>query len=518
MTTKPLPIGLQTFRKIIEGGYLYVDKTRLLYEIIQHESGIYFLSRPRRFGKSLLLSTLDEIFQGNRELFKGLWLYDSPYNWQKHPVIRFDFSLIRAETAEEVQRGIVWQIKMQARQHNITLMGENYLEMFSDLIYQLAAERQVVILVDEYDKPMLDQIENAGVATAIRDALKSFYTIIKGMDAYVRFVLLTGVSKFSRVGVFSGLNNLNDLTMDNAYATLLGVTQNELETYFAEYLQAFADTHQIAPAELRQQIRLWYNGFCFSSRCETVYNPFSLLLLFQKQKFQNYWFESGTPTFLLKLLKDRHYDLQTLQELEIPELAFSTYEIESLEIVPLLVQSGYLTIQGYDPASRRYRLGYPNYEVEHAFLAYLLGTYGAIEKATATNLLGHLVTALQAANWTRFFTVLNSLLASISYELHISQERYYQSIFYLIFKLIGLEIHAEVRTNQGRIDAVIQTAQAVYIFEFKLDDSAQAALDQIHSRAYFAPYLAATKPIHLLGIRFDVAHGSITEWLAQQRN
>ena len=518
MELKPLPVGIQTFRKIIHGGYLYVDKTRNIYELIRNPTGAYFLSRPRRFGKSLLISTLEEIFQGNRDLFKGLWLYDSPNQWPVHPVIRIDFSLKRVESAEELKRTIVWLLGLQAERYQISIREGDYIQQFTDFIVQISAQKQVVILVDEYDKPLLDNIEDIEEAKRIREVLKGFYTVIKAMDAHVRFVLLTGVSKFGRVGVFSGLNNLQDLTLHPRYAALLGITQEEMERDFAGHISSLAQRVEQPKADLLQKIRLWYNGFHFSDEGEAVYNPFSLLQLFESQKFQNFWFESGTPTFLLKILKQRGYDLQSLEQLEVSELAFSTYEIENLDIVPLLFQTGYLTIKGYDDRSQIYTLSYPNYEVHRAFLAHLLNTYGSVELSLTSSSLNRLTQALFTANWPRFFEVLNSFLASISYEMQIKQEKYYQTIFYLIFKLIGLEIQAEARTNQGRIDAVIETAQAVYIFEFKLSGSAAEALAQIETRAYFAPYLAAGKPLHLLGVNFEMEQRAITEWQATRRN
>ncbi len=514
MELQPLPIGIQTFRKIIEGGYLYVDKTRYLYELIRHPSGTYFISRPRRFGKSLLLSTLDEIFQGNRELFKGLWLYDSPYTWTEHPVIRVDFGQRRVYSAQELEQYLTEHLYHLAQKAQLVYHSQNYQGQFVELIRHLGAQNQVVILVDEYDKPMLDNINDLAEAQHIREILKGFYGVIKSLDAHIRFVLLTGVSKFSRVGVFSGLNNLQDLTLHSRYAALLGITQAEMERDFAPYLPALAARSGLTEPVLLAKIRAWYNGFCFSDECTPVYNPFSLLLFFETQQFQNYWFESGTPTFLLKLLKARNYPLQDLEHLEVPDLAFSTYELESLDIIPLLFQTGYLTIKGYNPDNRRYTLSYPNFEVENAFLTYLLGTFGAIEKATAANYLGHLVTALHAADWPRFFQVLNTLLASINYELHIKQEKYYQTIFYLIFKLIGLEINAEVHTNQGRIDAVIETNTAVYLFEFKLEGSATEALQQIRTKEYFTRYQLTGKTLHLLGVHFDIDTRSVTEWQA----
>ena len=383
MELKPLPTSTSTFRDIINGGYLYVDKTKWVYELIRYAKGAYFLSRPRRFGKSLLISTLDEIFQGNRELFKGLWLYDSPYQWAQHPVIRIDFGQEQAQNAAELEEIIGDRLQEIAQQHGLVLHPGRLQKQFRDLIRSLVAENQAVILVDEYDKPILDNIENIEEAKRIQEVLKGFYTVIKAMDAYIRFVLLTGVSKFSKVGVFSGLNNLEDLTMRSAASALVGITTAEAQVYGQPYLAAMAAKTGRTLEQLTDQMQQWYDGFCFSVDCQNVYNPFSLLSFLKNQHFGNYWFETGTPTFLLHLLKTRGYDLQQLETLQVPELAFSTYEIESLEIVPLLFQTGYLTIKAYEDRFQTYTLSYPNYEVKRAFMTYLLGAYSEVELAFA---------------------------------------------------------------------------------------------------------------------------------------
>ena len=513
MKLKPLPIGNQTFRKIIEGGFLYVDKTKWLYELINNPSAVYFLSRPRRFGKSLLISTLDEIFQGNRDLFNGLWLYNSPYQWQQHPVIRIDFSGIPVRSADELEQSIKRVIRRIAHQYQVKINEGSYIAQFNDLIFEMAQQNEVVILIDEYDKPILDNIVDTAEAERIRDVLKRFYGIIKSMDAYIRFVLLTGISKFSRVGVFSDLNNLDDLTMDSQYSAMLGITQEELEANFTDYLHAFAQEREKEPDILLAQIKKWYNGFCFSRRCQPVYNPFSLLLLFKKYEFRNYWFESGTPTFLVKLLKKQQYDLQQLENLQLSEFGFSTYEIGNLDIIPLLFQTGYLTIKEYESRFQTFTLSYPNYEVKKSFMTYLLHAYSETDLAFSSSTLKKLAMALFNQDLERFFDILSSFLATIDYMLHIKQEKYYQTIFYLIFRLIGLEIQAEVRTNQGRIDAVVETDDAVFIFEFKLDKSATIALAQIKEKKYFAPYLLKEKPLYLVGVSFSMETREIKEWV-----
>ncbi len=346
---KPLPIGIQTFRSLIEGQYLYVDKTPLIYELIRNPKGAYFLSRPRRFGKSLLISTLEEIFLGNRALFQELWLFDSPYQWESYPVIRLDFSLEPVRTANELVESIKRTLADLASQHQITLQDAPYYAQWQELIRSLAAKQAVVVLVDEYDKPLIDNLQNLEEAKQIQEVLKSFYAVLKGLDRYVRFVFLTGISKFSKVGVFSGLNNLQDLSMDDRYAALPGITQAELESNFQPYLQRYAEQKSTNVGETLVQIRRWYNGFRFTKADITLYNPFSLLYFFEAQDFRNYWFESGTPTFLVQLLKEQGYEIEKLKRVQAEEIEFSTYELENLAITPIFFQTGYLTIKDYDP-------------------------------------------------------------------------------------------------------------------------------------------------------------------------
>lgn len=515
---KPLPVGIQTFRDIINGGFLYVDKTRYIYELIRHSKGVYFLSRPRRFGKSLLLSTLDEIFQGNKELFKGLWLHDSAYQWQKHPILRLDFSLHRIQTAEELEESIKRHLRRIAKDAGFVLEDGPYYAQFEELIRLLSREKQVVILVDEYDKPILDNINQSDEAMRIRDVLKGFYTVIKGLDANIRFVMLTGVSKFSRVGVFSGLNNLSDLTFRPYFATALGITEAELGEYFQEHIQNYCKSTGTAEEQFRTQIRQWYNGFCFAPDSESVYNPFSTLRLFEEQRFSNFWFETGSPTFLIKLITERDYDIQAIEKMELSELSFSTYEIENLEILPLLFQSGYLTIKEYNATDRVYKLYYPNYEVENAFLAWLLGSFSAIEPGQSEGYLVQLVRALRAAELENFFEILQTFFAQIPYTLHLKHEKYYQTIFYLLFTLIGLRTEAEVTTNQGRIDAVVEMNDAVYLFEFKLDGDASEAIQQIKSNHYYQRYQQRAKKLLLIGVNFDSTKRTVGSWQLETEN
>ncbi|MDI6793813.1 MAG: AAA family ATPase [bacterium] len=369
---KQLPIGIQTFEHLITGDFLYVDKTRHIYELIKPASARYFLSRPRRFGKSLLVTTLKAIFEGKRGLFDGLAIADMPYDWEAYPVIHLDLSGKKVDTADDLTTYLCNQINLIATQYDIQLEWESYEERFAELIRKLAASNRVVILIDEYDKPILDNIGRTEQVKEIKDTLSAFYGIIKASDEYLHFVLLTGVSKFSKVSIFSKLNNLNDLTMTADYADMLGYTQAELEDYFQEHLSLACRQSDLTMQALLEKIEHWYNGYRFSTRDIKVYNPISTMLMLQNREFKSYWFETGTPTFLIDLIKSRRFDLRELKEFYAGKEAFSTFEVENLEIEPLLVQTGYLTIKDYSPESRIYTLSYPNYEVESAFTRRLL--------------------------------------------------------------------------------------------------------------------------------------------------
>lgn len=512
---KPVQASSYTFRSIIEGGYLYVDKTQYLHQLVKGTIGIYFLARPRRFGKSLTISTLEEIFRGNKELFRGFWLYESDYSWQKHPVIRIDFGRLPAKSAEELQSRIARHVQRIARDFGVTLEDGPFDLLFDELIVKLAQERQVVVLIDEYDKPILDNIDNLPEAGRIRDTLKQFYTVLKSLDQYIRFVFITGISKFSKVGVFSGLNNLTDLTMSPLFATALGITEEEIARDLSAHVAVLARKEGLSEEALLAKMRLWYNGFCFVEGCANVYNPFSTLQLFVSQRFSNYWFETGTPSFLIKLLKQQHYPIEDLQSLQVRELAFSTYEIESLSIVPLLFQTGYLTIKGYDPGRQLYTLSYPNMEVEDAFLTWLLSAFNERERSLNENHLWQMLDALEANNLNKFFTILNVFFANIPYTIQLADEKYYQSLFFLIFKLIGFRIDAEVCTNQGRIDCVIEFPNHVYLFEFKLNKSAEQALTQIIDTEYYQKYRLKAKPLTLIDVNFDSSQRKVSEWQEQ---
>ncbi|MEZ4866582.1 MAG: AAA family ATPase [Caldilineaceae bacterium] len=512
---QPIQATTYTFRKIIEGGFLYVDKTCYLYELVRLSSGTYFISRPRRFGKSLMISTLEEIFLGNKELFQGLWIYASDYAWESYPVIHIDFGIQNVTTADETKRAIEVTANRIAADYGLAIEGYDYQSLFVDLTRKLADAQhgKVVLLVDEYDRPIVNNLSNLEEAKAIRDVLRALYGVVKALDRYWRFVFITGISKFSRVGVFSTMNNLDDLTMDYRLANALGITEEELTHYFKEYIDAFAAKRNVTSQVLLEHIRRWYDGFRFAAEGQNLYNPYSTIQLFQKQRFANYWFASGTPGFLIKLLQENEYDIATLAQVEVDEIAFNTYELDNLAIIPLLFQTGYLTIKDFmeDDLGEVYTLSYPNYEVEHAFITYLLNAYNGGDITLTDAHLRRLIHALRAHELEQFFTTLNIFFANIDYDLHLENEKHYRSIFYMIFLLLGLNIAAEMKTSSGRIDAVIELQDRIFIFEFKLNSAASTALQQTKDKAYAERYRSHHKPITLVGANYLYKERKISE-------
>ncbi len=513
---KSLPIGRQSFKDILERNELYVDKTKYLYELVKN-GGVYFLSRPRRFGKSLTLSTLKEIFEGNKEIFKGLWIYEADYDWKKYPIIRVDFSGMKPENPNHLKDGINSNLNLIAEKYQVQLTEVHYDLRFKQLIIQLSKLGQIVILIDEYDKPIIDHLEKPELAKEMREIMKGFYTIIKASDEYIRFVFLTGVSKFSKAGVFSGLNNLNDISMDRNFSAMLGITHEELKENFKEYILGFSNELKLSEEELLTKIKHWYNGYCFSGVCEKVYNPFSTLLLFDKQEFKNYWFETGTPSFLVKLMRENDFSIPNLESIEVEPEYFTVYDVENLNPLPLLYQTGYLTIKEKNEEFGSYILGFPNYEVKNSFTNYLSVHFFQAKKDMPIN---NLIRALRSKDFESFFTILRSIFANIDYDLHIPQEKYYQTVFYVVFTLIGMRVFAEVKTNIGRIDAVIEDND-IYLFEFKFNDTAQNALEQIHKNKYFEKYLTNQHltqnqkgGLYLFGAQFK--DKTVGEWIFKQ--
>ncbi len=366
-SVKYLPTDVSDFHTMVQGNYLYVDKTHFIYKLFSKGKRYYFLSRPRRFGKTLLISTLKEFFSGNKELFKGLWLYTSNHDWAEHPVIHLDFSTIAHRTPEHLEASLRYTLETIAQNYTITLEATILEDMFTSLIRKLSERNKVAILIDEYDYPLLSHLHDIEVAKKMREILKSFYGVLKGLDPHLRAIFITGVSKFSKTSIFSGLNNLDDLTLDPIAASLLGYTQEELETYFSNNIAEIAEVHSTTSENIREIMKIWYHGYRFSSHEAKVYNPYSILYYLDKKELKNYWFESGTPFFLIQFLKKHYTSLEGLEYAEFTTTGLGTVDLEDIPPITLLFQTGYLTIINYDSVTSKYKLGYPNKEVHESF-------------------------------------------------------------------------------------------------------------------------------------------------------
>jgi len=501
MTRKRLPIGIQTFQKIREDDHYYVDKTPFAWKLIE-EGTHYFLSRPRRFGKSLFLDTLGELFAGNEPLFRGLAIHDR-WDWsRRYPVIRLSFGGGVLRNRAELDRRI--RALLGTIQQDLGLAcpdQEDVAGCFADVIRQARAAtgERVVVLVDEYDKPILDNLADPDTARAMRDGLRNLYSVIKDSDAHVRFAFLTGVSKFSKVSLFSGLNNLNDITLDSHYSAICGYTEGDLDQVFAAELDGLD----------RQEIRTWYNGYNWTG--EAVYNPFDLLLLFQKRKFHPWWFETATPTFLVEVLKERQTWLPDLGRIETSADLLSTFEVGNIPTEALMFQTGYLTIDTEEEISGTYfyRLRYPNREVYQSLNGALLRAWTRDTQAEVHNRksLYRLLLANDFAGLEALFTAFFASIPSDWYRNNpiARYEGYYASVFYAYFASLGLDIILEDSSNQGRLDMAVRCNGHLYLFEFKVLElvSSGAALEQIKERGYADKYRAEGLPIHLIGVEFS---------------
>jgi len=495
---KKLPIGLQNLREMRTQGYVYIDKTAHVARLAE-EGKYYFLARPRRFGKSLLVDTLAEAFAGSRELFEGLYL-EQHWDWsRKYPVLRFEFGSGVLRFREELDERITAQLDEQARRTGVTLERDGIASRFEELALRLTetAGAPVVILIDEYDKPILDNLETPERARTMREGLRNFYSVIKGLDPHLKFVLLTGVSKFSKVSLFSGLNNLEDLTLDPRAATLCGYTH-------AELLSGFADSLDGVDLE---EMRRWYNGYNFLG--EPVYNPFDILLYLRHREFKPYWFETGTPTFLIELLRQRHFVIPEADDYWASEDLLGAFEVGAIEPEALLFQTGYATLRERQvrPNGFRYRLGFPNHEVRVSLPQAILRRY-APNRREQQRAEDRVFAAMERDDPAALQPALHAFFASIPHDWYrrndlASYEGYWASLVYCLFAALGVETRAEEPTNLGQVDLVIEYQGRIWLLEFKLaeDDGGQRALDQIKARGYQHRY--AGRPVTLIGMNFS---------------
>ncbi len=513
---KDLTSSIYIFEKLIKGNYLYIDKTEYIWQLVNHTGESYFLSRPRRFGKSLTISTLKAIFEGKKEMFKGLAIYDKPYDWEPYPVIQLDMNGRDFRTLETMEDSFRQILLEQADFNGVPLKETSSSTMFHELIKTLHDTKgEVVILLDEYDKPILNNISKEN-CRAFLDALKVFYSVIKEKNRMIRMAFITGVSKFCHVSLFSELNNLTDITMDVRFATMLGYTQEELESNFGDRLASFTSGRD--PDEFMQEIKRWYNGYRFHSNAATVYNPVSLIKFFQSGgEFNNYWFSTGTPTFLLDLMKKHRFNFEEVLNTPVSNFAFDAHEIDRLNPLTLLLQTGYLTI---DSAVKRfgdttYKLRFPNLEVKGSFETYLAGYCSGLYADQVKDSVYRLADAVTVGDVDGFMETMKVFFAKVPYDVHLKDENNFHLLFFSIFMLLGISITAESKTNQGRIDAVAANEDFVFVFEFKLDKSKETALEKIKNRDYYRRYMNSGKKILLVGVNFDMELGQIQDWTSQ---
>jgi hypothetical protein len=507
---KKLPIGIQDFEDLIRNDYVYIDKTAYLFHLLESGGKYIFLSRPRRFGKSLLLSTIKALMEGRKELFEGLYIYDK-INWESYPVILLDMGSLVSSSTDGLELSLAEELKLQARIQGVSLTTTTHpVSMFKELIITLHKKngKQVVLLIDEYDKPILDAIGDPQRAGQMREFLRNFYTVIKTISPYLRLTVLTGVSKISQVSIFSGLNNLNDITMDKRYAGICGYTQKELESCFDGYIDQLAEHGQATREQILEKIREWYDGYSWDGKT-FVYNPFSVLLLMDKNQFAPHWFATGTPTFLLKLMQERNDLSPVLKEEMIQYVGFTDQQsLEKLDLIPLLFQTGYLTVKSIDN-DEVYHLVIPNLEVRAALtqslLAYATGESGSEVRLFARYIYDHFA----QGNVEGAIERLRTLFAGITYTAHVPYEAHYHALFQLTMKLIGIHHQAEVLTDKGRIDSVLQFQDRIYVIELKyahdeqgLNQALDDALRQIKEKGYHEPYREPGKPLHLVAIAF----------------
>ncbi len=507
------PIGIQSFEKIRKDGFVYVDKTHLLYKLA-NEGCYYFLSRPRRFGKSLLLSTMEAYFQGKRELFKGLALEQLETEWNEYPILHLDLNTGNFNTKDELstvinRQLILWE-ELYGKGEGETTLGLR----FSGIIRRACEKtgKQTVVLIDEYDKPLLQAIVDDELQEYYRNELRAFYSVLKGQDQYIRFAFLTGVTKFGQLSVFSGLNNLKDITMDNRFIDICGITEKEILSNFDTSVNELAEACNLTREATLIKLKQEYDGYHFRNNCIGVYNPFSLLNTFDSLEFRDYWFATGTPTFLVEVLKRTEYDISQLQDAEVDSALIGAIESFKVNPVPVIYQSGYLTIKGYDENFDIYRLGFPNKEVEKGFINYLAAFYTPIPFQQTSSFIGRFVTDVRSGNVNGFMERLQTLFAGNDYRVAGDKELYFQNAMYLIFKMMGFYTEVEHAISNGRIDILIKTQDYIYVIELKLDGTAEEALRQIDDKGYAAPFAQDPRKLFKVGVNFSSETRGIKEW------
>jgi hypothetical protein len=516
LATRKLPIGIQDFEKLRTEEYVYVDKTEYVYRLTR-VSRPYFLGRPRRFGKSLFLSTLKAYFLGKKELFEGLAIAGLEKDWTEYPLFYIDLNVEGYTDVTSLEKALDTNLKRIESQWGKDETDTTPSSRLLGLIERASGQtgRKVVVLVDEYDKPLVNTLDNKDANDDIRKTLKGFYGVLKSADANLRFVFLTGVTKFSKVSVFSDLNHLTDISLREDYAGICGISESELTAYFQPEIKNLAEKRELTCETALAELKKRYDGYHFAKVSEGMYNPFSLLNTFEKKDFGKYWFETGTPTFLVKMLKDIDFNIKNLEnDVAISADSITDYRAEYEDPVPLLYQSGYLTVKGYDAMFNQYMLGFPNEEVKYGFFNELLYVYMPGKNIRGEFYAANFVRDLLANNVDGFMTRLQAFFAGIPYDLDTKEEKHFQKVFYLLFELMGQFIEVEPHFTASRADAVVTTRDTVYVFEFKIAETSTApkALQQIDDKGYTVPYAAAGKKTVKIGVEFSRKKRGITNW------
>ena len=506
---KKLPIGIQSFEKLRKGDYTYVDKTQAVYDLAHSGGSYFFLSRPRRFGKSLLLSTLKAYFEGKKELFEGLEIMELEHDWKQHPVLHLDLNTGDYTSEEGLWAMFRSHVLGWEKLYGIRPITDSIPTRFANVINSL---QDVVILFDEYDKPLVETLDKPELNSAFRERMRSMYSVLKTCDAHIHFAMLTGVSRFKDLGIFSGLNNLEDITLDTSVATICGFTENELHDNFGEHISVFAKQEAIGEEALVERLKQMYDGYCFAAGAEGVFNPFSLLVSLKQKRLGNYWYQSGTTIWLMK---QQDVTTDSLEQFSDDRVVARTLVDDACiggNPIALLYQTGYLTIKGYDREFDSYRLGFPNREVENSFIDSLLPYFTHKNDAEATSFIQSSTLALKSGDPEEFLRQMQSFLAGVPYELVRPNENWYQTVVYLLCRLIGFYTQAEYHTSRGRIDMVLQTPYYIYVFEFKIDLPAVVGAKQIEARDYAQPFASDSRKLFRVAVSFNTEKRNIDQW------
>lgn len=509
------PIGIQNFEKIRKEGYTYVDKTALIHRLATTGT-YYFLSRPRRFGKSLLVSTMEAYFKGKKELFNGLAMEGLEKDWVEYPVLHIDLNIGRYIEPKDLDVILHQHLNNWEAQYGISQKYDDFGARFSDVIDAVVSQtgKKVVILVDEYDKPIVNNLRNEPLVDYYRKTLQGFYSVLKAKDGQIRFGFLTGVSKIGKLSVFSTLNNLTDISLNADYADICGISETELRKYFDESICELSSMHSMTKDECYVKLKRMYDGYHFDKNMKVgVYNPFSILNTFYSREFGEYWFETGTPTLLVDVMKQTSFDVTTLSDnIIVPAMTLNGMQDIVNKPVPLFFQTGYLTIKGYDSEYNEYRLGFPNDEVKNGFLNFIYSYYVPVNPADDSTTTSQLAKALKAGDPYTFMRTLDALFANTTYQIQGDSEKNFQYAMYIIMELLGEYVQAERATSNGRIDLLLQTKDYIYIIEIKIDNTADVALQQIEEKGYAKPFVNDPRKIFKIGVSFSTANRRIEDW------